>query len=224
MAKRCSVHMIKAVIFDMDGVLIDSEFYWEKREGNFFKEYIPKWNKQDQKQIVGMTMKAIHTHLKQKHNCKMTWPEYKETINNTAKIIYGEETNLLPDVLETLKLIKQLKLKIALVSSSPIEWINIVLKRFNLKQYFNVIISGQTSNLPSKPDPTVYKLALKKLKIDPNEAIVVEDTKNGATSAKNANIKTIGIKNGFNQSQDLTITDKMIKNFIELQEIIKKEI
>ena len=216
--------MIRAVIFDMDGVLIDSEIHWEKREGNFFKEYIPIWTKNDQKKIMGMTMHAIYKHLVKNYNLPISEENYKQRINKAAIQIYEKETSLLPNVKETLNFLSQHNIPMAIASSSKQEWINITLKRFELTKFFNPILSVQSLNLESKPSPQVYIKAANQLKLKPQECIVIEDAYAGALAAKSAGCFTIGFRNGFNEGQDLSKADIIAHNFIEIQKIIKKKL
>ena len=103
------------------------------------------------------------------------------------------------------------KFKLAVASSAKRERIELVLNRFELTSYFDVIVSGyEVSN--SKPHPDIFLKAAEKLKVDPKECIVIEDSANGIRAAKLANMFWIGYNNPIS-NQDLSEADIIINDF-----------
>jgi HAD superfamily hydrolase (TIGR01509 family) len=142
--------------------------------------------------------------------------EFMDSYNKMAVVIYEETANLLPGVLDFIKLLKKERFTLGLASSSPMFWVNMAVKRFDLIQYFKKIISADETGSKGKPAPDIYLHALKKLKKEPSECLAIEDSKNGVISAQEAGMKCVGLKNGFNDDQDLSRSDLLIHSFGEL--------
>jgi len=212
---------IKAIIFDMDGVIINSEKIWEECEINFLKQFIEKIDNEILNEILGQSVAGIFDLLSLKYPKKMKnitkdyfFKSYEEfglqNIYNKTEMTAG-----LCHFLE--KYYKKLPLVIA--SSSLNSWIEKTLKRHNLYKYFINITSGQEV-VKSKPAPDIFFLACKKLKINTSDSLIIEDSKNGIIAAKMAKIKVCGFKNGYNDNQDLSDADFIFDSFDDLEKFI----
>ena len=106
---------------------------------------------------------------------------------------------------------------VALASSSPANWIDIVLDRFDLRESFDAVVSADVlDGKRGKPEPDIYLLTASRLREDPKRCIVIEDSKNGILSARAAGMYCIGFRNGFNQEQDLSAANMLIDSYAEL--------
>ena len=210
--------MIKAVIFDMDGVIIDSEPFHYK----VFKKYI--WNKfsltisdEEYSTFIGTTNYYIFETLQNKYHFPgdigEIITEYEEKCLEHLLSATTEQPIQGVDVL--VKNIHQNKIKLALASSSPKKVINIVLTMFKLDQFFNVKVSGQEVE-HSKPAPDIFLRAAELLNTLPEECLVFEDSRNGVMAAKAAGMKCIGYYNPNSGKQDLSRADNIIENFSEV--------
>lgn len=215
---------IKAIIFDMDGVLIDSEHWWQKFEHKFFASILKPWNKETERNIeydiMGRGLKDIHQVLRDKYGLKMTWPALRTAFDNAALDIYLKQCKLMPGVLEVLDYLKKKGIKTALASSSFHSWIKMMLNRFELKKYFDAIVSSQDVGSRSKPAPDIYLYTAKKLKLEPQDCLVVEDSQNGILSAKRAGMKVVGYRSKNNQGVDLGEADVVIGDLRELNLVV----
>lgn len=180
--------MKKGVVFDMDGVLIDSEPYNEKELDEFCKRYdLP----------IHPTGFFIGTNDKYFWECKVpNDPERAEMLKKElVKFRRDREkpyTELIDEeVYPTFKKLKENGMKIAIASSSPIEEIEEVIKFANIGNFVDFYISGRSCK-NHKPDPEIYFTALEALGITSEEAIVVEDSTPGIQAAKNANLFVCG--------------------------------
>lgn len=210
--------MIKAVIFDMDGVIIDSEPFHYK----IFKEYI--WKKfsliisdEEYSTFIGTTNHYIYATLQEKYNfpgeLSSIVAEYEEKCLQYLLSTTTERPIKGVDVL--VKNIHQNKIKLALASSSPKKVIKIVLDMFKLDEFFDVTVSGQEVE-NSKPAPDIFLRVAELLHISPEECLVFEDSRNGVTAAKAAGMKCIGYYNPNSGNQDLSRADKIIETFAEV--------
>ncbi len=205
--------MKKAVIFDMDGVIIDSERYWSPMLIDFLlglsKELTPK----KIKKLTGIAVDRIYDYLKEDYHIKISYKEFIAKFDQAAQSIYNNKTKIYPGFFDVVENLKRQGYILAIASSSKKDWINMAIKRFNLNRYFEFIVSVEEVNGKSKPNPDIYLFTAKKLKIHPTECTAIEDTKHGVMAAKNAGMRCIGFQSSANQ--DLSQADLVIKKFSE---------
>ncbi len=206
------------IFFDMDGVIIDSELHWKKIQSDFLKKIIPTWTSEKQKELIGLSAHDVYMLLVSKFSLKLSKEEYFEYYKDISHEIYAVNSSLIPGVLDTIKFYQTKKL--AIVSSAPHDWINIVVKRFELEKYFIEIISADDVAGVGKPNPAIYELAVSKLNAVKLKTVTIEDSEKGVISAKAAGITAIGFRNGFNEHQDLSKADYLISSFKELKAIV----
>ena len=184
---------IEAVIFDMDGLIIDSEPLWRKAEIRAFKDIGFDFTEEMCIQTMGMRIdEVVHYWWK-----KLKWekPSEKDVIDSIqTKMIdlIQKDGTLLPGVLDALKLLKEKNIPIALASSSAMILIKAVVESLEIKDYFNVIHSAEKEPA-GKPDPAVFLTSARMLEIEAKKCLVLEDSKAGMEAGLNANMKTIVI-------------------------------
>jgi len=210
---------IKAVIFDMDGVIVDSERYFPVLEKEWFLSLVGKWTEEDQANITGRSASDIYFVLKKQYGLKIDQNLFLKQYDEIAKDVYENKCEITRNFLNVADNLRKKNLKIALVSSSPYSWIEMMLKRFGIRDKFDVILSADDVNCEGKPSPAIYLHLAKILNLNPENCIVIEDSKNGIISAKNANMFCIGFRNKINENQDLSKADKIIYDLSEILEI-----
>ena len=208
--------MMNAVIFDMDGVIVDSEIQWKTLEGYFLQSLIPTWSSSDQDKIIGLGVHDLYTLLIGQYGLQKTKAQFLELYQEMANEIYGQKVSLIVGFSDLLTTLNKNNIPVALASSSPKSWINIMLRRFGLQSSFKVVVSADELEGEGKPSPAIYLLTAKRLGVSPTSCIAIEDSKNGVLSAKNAGMFCIGFRNGFNEEQDLSKADMIIHGFAEL--------
>lgn len=215
--------MLKAVLFDMDGVLIDSEPAWEKVEMKLAKQFNIPVTKELQKRYTGVHHSVMWDDLKSIFG----YEEKAETITNLESCFmteYYKNGNLLP-ILPTMDLIKELRannIDCALATSNDRKNAEYVTERLGLTKYISVIISNSDVN-NCKPAPDIFLAAADNLGRKPRECLVVEDSRSGCIAAKAAGMKVVGYKNPNSGNQDLSSADKIILDLNELSiEVLKK--
>lgn len=203
-----------AVIFDMDGVIVDSELHWKSTEGFFLQSLIPGWTSADQDQIIGLSVHDLYRLLTTQYGVTLSKEQFLVMYQGMADEIYGQKASLLPGFCDLLTSLKAQGIPLALASSSPMSWINIVLDRFGLRSSFDVVVSAdQLEEGRGKPSPAIYLLTVERLGVPPQRCVVIEDSMNGALSAKRAGMFCIGLRNGFNEEQDLSSADVVVDSF-----------
>jgi len=177
--------MTKAIIFDMDGVMIQSEPLWEKTERILLRRRSIDYNPTYRDKIVGLNQKDSAGLLKETFGLPET---IEEIIAERVEILislYEEELELVPGLVPLLEELKRKEFLLALASSSPLRVINFVLDRFSLNEFFSVVVSGDSIEF-GKPHPHIYLHTAKKLGVPPEKCLVIEDSINGVKSAKKA--------------------------------------
>ncbi|OGS33892.1 MAG: phosphatase [Elusimicrobia bacterium RIFOXYC2_FULL_34_12] len=207
---------MKAVIFDMDGVIIDSEPMHLRVNKKIFKRLGLKISLKEYRNFIGSTNTEMWTTFKKEYELHQTIPELvKIQVSDTLKDLKKSKEKPISGIVSLLKELKKNNIRIGLASSSPLENINLVLKIFKIKKYFSAIVSGEDLKR-SKPAPDIFLKAAKKLKVKPEECIVIEDSEKGVQAAKSAGMKCIGYKNKNSGNQNLSKADLIIKNFSKL--------
>ena len=184
--------MIKAVIFDMDGVMIDSEPLWEKTERILLARRDIEYNPTYRDQIVGLNQNDSGKLLIDTFELKETVEDIISERVEILTAIYEEELEVVLDLIPLLDNLRDNKFKLAVASSSPLRVINFVLDMFSLQEYFPVVVSGEcTEN--GKPHPDIYLHTAKRLEVEPSECAAIEDSINGVKSAKAAGMYCIAV-------------------------------
>lgn len=208
--------MIKALILDMDGVIVDSEPLHQKAEIQIMAKYGVKIKRKDLEKYTGTTSKHMFTELIKKYNLKTT-PE--KIISEKRKIylpLLKNKAQAIPGIITLIKKAHKKGLKLAVASSSIHKYINIVLEKFKLKQFFNIIVGAEDIK-NSKPNPEIFLLAAKKLHTKPKECIVIEDAKLGVKAAKAAGMCVIGYQSSHSGNQDLDKADEIVREIKEIK-------
>jgi mannitol-1-/sugar-/sorbitol-6-/2-deoxyglucose-6-phosphatase len=185
--------MIKAVIFDFDGIIIESEPLWVEAEIEVFKTVGFTLTPDLCRRTTGLNTQDTLQYWYNLHpwTGKTRLQLYKEIMEAMMKLIH-EKVELKEGFLDVLQLFVDLKMPMAVASASPLKLIVAALKKFHLFEYFNIINSGEKEEM-GKPHPALYLGAAKKLGIEPVNCVAFEDSFNGAISAKAARMKLVAV-------------------------------
>ena len=187
--------MIKAVIFDFDGTIIDTETAWYKVFKDAYEKYGIDLTLATYSQCLGTSLHTFnpYTHLSTHHAIPIDLDEFRAMIlQNYEKLI--EQESMRPGILNLLQEAKAAGLKIGLASSSHRDWIDKFVEKLSIRDYFECYCTADTVT-KVKPDPELYFQALEQLGVKSNEAIPIEDSPNGARAAVAAGLHTVVIKN-----------------------------
>ena len=217
--------MIKAVIFDMDGVIIDSEPIYQMWLEEFLEYQGISVPESELRTIPGISTQAFKEKVEKWWKCCGVTNKTGEEINREfdnfckdKKISYKNIAS--PYLKQTLEHLKIAEIKMAIASSSPLKTINQVTSEIGIDHYFDVKVSGEAFK-HSKPNPEIYLHTADKLQINVNQCVAVEDSTYGIRAALNAKIKVIAKKDD-RYGYDQTLADFIIENLNELPEVINK--
>ena len=200
---------IKAVVFDLDGTIVDFNIDFKSARA----EVIRLLTQQDLpgsllsvNESLFVTLKKVEKRMKENGKEKPEFVKLEEKVIAVVEryeMKAARETNLILGILETLKTLREMKLKIALFTANGEKSTNHILSRFRLRQFFDAIISRE-SVLAIKPDPGHLEAALKALKVKPGEAIVVGDSVRDMECARRLKVLAVGVTTGFSSMEELT--------------------
>ncbi|MGH7539798.1 MAG: hexitol phosphatase HxpB [Gemmatimonadota bacterium] len=184
---------IEAVVFDMDGVLIDSEPIWRAVEREVFAGVGIRVTDEDLVQTMGVRIGDVVELWHRRRPWDDPEPEVvaRRIVEGVSAAIEREGA-LNEGAVQALRYLTNLGLRLALASSSPMPLIRSVLSVGGLADRFDVVVSGEDEAL-GKPDPAVYLSAARRMRVDPTRCLAVEDSESGVRSAKAAGMTCIAI-------------------------------
>lgn len=182
-----------AVVFDLDGVLIESEQVWDEAREQLVCERGGTWDDSATTDMMGMSSTEWSSYMHDRLGVPMTPDEINDDVVRRVAAKYEEHLPLLPHAVETVReLGERWPLGVASSSNRPI--IDLVLERAGLRACFAAVVSSEeVAN--GKPAPDVYLAAARELGVDPAECAAIEDSTNGIKSAVAARMRTIAVPN-----------------------------
>ncbi|MFC2160042.1 HAD family hydrolase [Acidobacteriota bacterium] len=197
--------MIKALIFDMDGLMIDSERLYFQAEENMAKKFGVElreetlWKMMGTKPIEGLAI------FVEDLNLPITAQEALNMRNKVMRKKLQTELETMPGLFHILKTFFN-RLKLAVCTGAQEEFLDIVVNQLKIRDKFDVLQSSDGID-KGKPAPEIYLKTCEKLAISPQDCIVLEDSANGSTAGKRAGCSVIAIPTTYTQSQDFSSAD-----------------
>ena len=198
---------IKAIIFDFDGLILDTETPEMKAWEEFYQQYGLVFNSDEYLKLVGVIyeddtpLKVMKKQLGKDFCDDQVFDDF-----NQYKRALIENEQLCEGVLDYLEEARHLGLAIGLASSSKREWVVHFLDKFGITRYFDTINTVDYVKNP-KPDPELYTRAVSQLGLRPDEALAFEDSSNGIASAKSAGLFVAVVPNPVTRASDLSQAD-----------------
>jgi HAD superfamily hydrolase (TIGR01509 family) len=215
--------MIRAVIFDFDGLILDTEAPIYQSWLEVYRDHGQELPFEQWVQIVGSTQAQFNPqhHLEQRLGRPLPQEVVDRRIGRRTQLILAQQ--LLPGVLQLIDSARAAGLKIGLASSSTGDWVSGHLARLGILDRFDCL-RCRDDVVHAKPQPDLYLAVLDCLRMSPSEAIAIEDSPNGVTAAKQAGVKCVAIPNPITARLDLSQADLVIGSLAEvtLQQLLEK--
>jgi HAD superfamily hydrolase (TIGR01509 family) len=185
--------MIEAVIFDLDGVLLDSEKLWDRARRDVVQRAGGTWLPGSTEAMQGMSSGEWSAYLRDRLGVPLSAEQINDQVVDQLLMLYREDLPLLPGARDAVGRMAA-AWPLGLASSSNRSVIDTVLDRAHLGQFFQVTVSSE--EVPrGKPAPDVYLEAARRLRVTPPSCVVVEDSANGIRAGAAAGVRVIAIPN-----------------------------
>jgi HAD superfamily hydrolase (TIGR01509 family) len=190
--------MLQAVLFDLDGVLADSEPWWNEIDAKLLAEYGVDYHGEYHREVLGVSYRLAIEFYKKAFNLTAPIEEMMKRRGEIATEFFANKVEPFPGTNKVLEALLQMKLRLepplrlGLATSSVGASARPFLDRHQLTKYFDVIVTGDEVDR-GKPAPDIYLRAAEKLNVTPGECLVVEDALSGIAAAKAANMRVVAV-------------------------------
>jgi len=210
------VFMLEAIIFDMDGVIIDTEPFFHKSENLILKKYGHEVPIDYHYQFQGTTHEFMWGLMKEKYSLPETVPNLVMEANQLREELIEEEgLKTIPNVIDFIDRLVSKGPPISIASSSPEKDIINTINQFNLQNEIDYYVSGENVE-NSKPAPDIFLNVSNHFNVTPENCIVIEDSRNGVLAGAEAGMKVIAYENPNFPAQDLSVASKIVSSFKNL--------
>ncbi len=214
---------MKAIIFDMDGVLVDSEPHHVIIEKKIFAKLGLNITDEEHSTYMGKATDLMWKEIIYDKNLSFNSADLVKQTVEESKIHFATQTDLvaMPGLVQLLEMLNQKGIPMAVASSSGQVIIDILLEKIGVKKYFKHTVSSEFVG-GSKPEPDIFLHTAKLLKVKPEECLVIEDSTNGIRAAKAANMFCVAYNGGSAGMQNQSLADVQIEDYSELEEIVNR--
>jgi len=212
-----------AVIFDMDGVLIDSEPLWQRAEMDVFAGVGLTLTEAMCMQTMGLRIDEVAAHWMARHPWQGPSPsDVSARILAAVCALIAERGQPMPHARASVEAVKRAGYHVGVASSSPLQVIHAVMERLELRALFDVVQSAQDEPY-GKPHPAVYLKAAARLGVDPTRCVAVEDSINGILAAKSARMFCVAVPDhALRGDRRLGIADVVVDSLAELMAVLPR--
>lgn len=184
--------MLQALLFDMDGILADSEPMWNQIDAAMLREHGVSYSGEHKDQVLGVSFPIALQFYLTRYELRTTIEEMALRRTSIAHDFYANRIPLFPDATRVLEHAKSLNLRLALATSSVGAFVRPFLERHDLPRFFDAIITGEEVQ-HGKPAPDIYLQAAQKIGVAPAHCLVVEDALAGVQAGKSAGARVVAI-------------------------------
>lgn len=206
-----------AVLFDMDGVTVQSASEWRELERT---EILPAAvaDGVPLDRIRALSVSDAYDELAAADDVTLSVSaaEFDALYDEHAPAVYGERADLLDGCRELLAALRADGVATGLVSASRRSWVELVLDRFDLHDLYDAVVSASDVDGPSKPDPAPYRLAADEIGVGPDRCLVVEDSPAGIGAATAAGMDCIALRTPSHTDADLADADRIVTSLAEV--------
>lgn len=208
----------KAVIFDLDGTLVDSMWMWKSIDIEYLSRFGLECPKDLQKEIEGMSFSETASYFKERFKLEVSLDEIKEAWVQMSLEKYQREVSLKPGARAFLDYIKEQGMAVGIATSNGKAMVDAVLDALDIRQYFQVVATA--CEVPAgKPAPDIYLNVAGRLNVNPEDCVVFEDVPAGIQAGKRAGMTVFAVEDTFSldmKEEKAQLADYYIKDYFEL--------
>jgi len=202
---------LEAVVFDMDGVIIDSEPLWSEAERQLLARRNLAYSEQLKPLLMGLDSREAVRILKKHYDLGEPVEELVHERNQLVSELIQQQGQPIPDALELIQQVRDGGIKTVVASSSPYALVELVVDKLGIGGLLDLVLSGDEVSR-GKPAPDLYDTAAKILAVAPECCLVIEDAPNGVRAAKAAGMRCLAITTGASKT-DLAAADQVVEDF-----------
>lgn len=209
---------IRAVIFDLDGTLVDSMWMWKAIDVEYLERFGLAVPENLQSDIEGFSFSETAHYFKERFSIPDSMEKMKADWNQMAKEKYEKEVFLKPGALEFLQKCKAEQIPMGIATSNSRELVDTVIRALHLEAYFSCVMTACEA-AKGKPAPDIYLAVAKKLGVPPAQCLVFEDIVPGILAGKNAGMRVCAIEDEYSvyqREEKKKIADYYIENYFAL--------
>ena len=208
---------LEAVLFDMDGVIIDSEPLWSEAEKQLLARRNLRYSPELKVVMMGRDAREAVGYLIDHYKLAESVDHVIEERNQLIANLFQEHLEPMPHALELVRSVGAAGIKTALASSSPKPLMGLVMDKLRITGLFDLVLSGDEV-ARGKPAPDIYLSAAMKLGVSPENCLVIEDAPNGVAAAKGAGMCCLAISTSVSEAE-LAVADRIVSGFekVDLQ-------
>lgn len=214
MKRKTGEPKLCAVIFDMDGVIVDNMLHHKKAWEAFLKKRAPSLKIEDVTPHFGKTNHDIMSFIFGRQATAEEVARWSEEKEGLYREIYAQDLAPLPGLLNLLKRLKKKEIRTVIATSAPKENVDFVLDELNMRSWFDAVIDASEVKR-GKPDPEIYLKAARKVGCPPEACVVFEDSLAGIEAGLNAGMKVIGVATSL-PAEKLKGTALVVRDFREV--------
>lgn len=212
---------MKAIIFDMDGVLVDSEPFHVEIEKSLFKRFRLNISDEEHTAYMGKATDVMWSEIIKNKNLSLDVAEMVSVNYQESKKFFSSLSRIdpMPGVVDLLDELKNKGVPMAVASSSDKEAIELIMDKSGLKKYFRHVVNSNRVG-KSKPEPDIFLFTAQLLDVDPESCVVIEDSTNGIKAAKAANMYCVAYSGASSANQDQSLADMKVSDFSDLKNVL----
>lgn len=205
---------IDAILWDFDGVIVDSERLWQEAAPVFYEQQVgERISREQQEKFVGGSLYNAWEILSQEYSLKSDFEKFEKECVAFAIADMYPKVKFIPGVLEAIKTFHVQGIKQIIGTSGNRGWFNPTFDRLGLAEYFKMTVASEDVNGKGKPAPDIFLRCAELLEVDSTKCLVIEDSMNGCVAGKAAGATVWGFRNGWNETQNLSMADWEFSSF-----------
>lgn len=212
--------MIKSIIFDMDGLIIDSERLYIEAEKELAAQYGKTLRDETIWKMMGRNPLESMAVFVKDLGIDISNEEMLKKRDMIMEEKYRNDIVVMPGFFELIKKFSD-DLSYAIVTGAQSKFLDIVVDQLGIREKFELFQSSDNIS-EGKPSPVIYQVALEKLRLNPEEAVVLEDSSNGSLAAKRAGCYTIAVPSIYTEKQDFSFVDYVASSLTDAKKHIEK--